>query len=264
MIAAWPRRDEGWCRHRVVAAAAAVALASLSKETWVATPALVAALELGQRRVTPRRALPATALATAAVLVYVPLYFALFPGDKGYYRISLAPLAKLPHEFAAFLHLEGLLPVGFTFTWRGALAIAVVAGLTAFGLKKSRAATTVGLALLIAPTIPTLLVPYLPTRYTSIPYAGFLLLAAAAIEVGLRGAPARWRPAAVAGVGGAGRRGLSLRAPSLCTPTSATTPVSRPRTGDSYAKLPPSRPPSLSTGRSWSCAARTTTPPGTS
>jgi hypothetical protein len=85
MIAAWQRRDEGWGRHRVVAAAAAIAFASLSKETWVATPALVAALELGQRRVQARRELLATALATAAVLVYVALYVALFPGDKGYY-----------------------------------------------------------------------------------------------------------------------------------------------------------------------------------
>ncbi len=201
MIAAWPRRDEGWSRHRVVAAAAAIALASLSKETWVATPALVVALELGQRRVAPRRALPATALATAAVVVYVALYFALFPGDKGYYRISLAPLAKMPHEFAAFLHFEELLPVGFTFTWRGALAIVVVAGLAALGLRASRAATTVGLVLLVVPTIPTLLVPYLPTRYTAIPYAGFLLLAAAAAEAAIRGARPRVRPAAVAGVG---------------------------------------------------------------
>ncbi len=212
MIAAWPRRDESWSRDRIVAAVAAVAFASLSKETWVATPALVAALELGQRRATLRRALPATALATAAVLVYVALYFALFPGDKDYYRFSLAPLAKVPHEFAAFLHLEGLLPAGFTLTWRGALAVAAVAGLAAFGLEKSRAATTVGLALLIAPTIPTLLVPYLPTRYTSIPYAGFLLLAAAAVEVGLRGAPARWRPAAVAGVAALAAAGFAAGA----------------------------------------------------
>ena len=137
---------------------------------------------------------------TAGVLAYVAIYFARFPGDKAYYQMSLAPLAKVPHEFAAFLHLETLVPVAFTFTWRGALAIAVVAGLAALGLRTSRAATTVGLVLLVAPTIPTLLVPYLPTRYTAIPYAGFLLLAAAAVEVVLRDVPRRWRPAAVAGV----------------------------------------------------------------
>jgi hypothetical protein len=36
--------------------------------------------------------------------------------------------------------------------------------------------------LLLAPCLPTLLVPYLPPRYTAIPYAGFLVLAAAAVQ----------------------------------------------------------------------------------
>ena len=199
-IAAWPRHGERWSRRRLAVVAATVALAALCKETWVVTPALVAALELGQRRVALRRAVPAVALTTAAVLVYLALYFTFFPGDKSYYRSSLAPLAKVPHEFAAFLQLEGLLPVAFTVTWKGAAAVAVVAGLAFLGLRAARAGTLVGLTLLVAPTVPTLLVPYLPTRYTAIPYAGFLLLAAAAFEAGVRGAPARWRAAASASV----------------------------------------------------------------
>jgi hypothetical protein len=199
-VALWPRQAEAWGWRRRTAVVAAVTLAALSKETWVVTPALVAGLEIGQRRVNLRRALPAIALVTAGVAVYVAGYFSLFPGDKSYYQMSSAALAKVPYEFAAFLHLEDLVPVAFTLTWKGALAVAVVAGMVAIGWRTMRAATTVGLVLLVAPTIPTLLVPYLPTRYTAIPYAGFLLLAAAAVQVGLQETPLRWRPAAVAGV----------------------------------------------------------------
>ncbi len=199
LVLAWPRAGERWGRGRVAVAVAAVALAALSKETWIVTPALVAALELAHRRVALRRALPATVAVAASAAAYAAVYFAAFPGDKGYYAVSLAPLAKIPHELAAFLYFEGLLPLGFALTWRGALALALVAALAVLGLRYARAAAAVGLALLVAPTLPTLLVPYLPTRYTTIPYAGFLLLAAAAAEAGVLRAPRRWRVPAVAG-----------------------------------------------------------------
>ena len=198
-IAVWPGRNETWTRRRAAVAAAAVVLAALCKETWVVTPALVAALELGRRRVGVRRALPAVVLATAGVAAYVAVYFAKFPGDKAYYQMSLAPLAKAPHELAAFLYLEGLLPIGFTFTWMGALGTVVVAAIALLSWRAATAVTAIGLVMLVAPTVPTLFVPYLPVRYTTIPYAGFLLLAAAAVEVGLRRSPPRLRGAATAG-----------------------------------------------------------------
>jgi len=199
IVVAWPRSGERWSPGRAAVAAAAVALAALSKETWVATPVLIAALELGQRGVPARRAVPATALAAGAAAAYAALYFVIFPGGKGYYRVALAPLAKVPHQLAAFLYFEELRPLAFTFTWTGAVALAAVAATALLGIRHARAPSAVGLALLVAPTIPTLLVPYLPTRYTTIPYAGFLLLAGAVAEVGLLRAPRRLRLPAAAG-----------------------------------------------------------------
>ena len=57
-VVVWPRRGEAWGWRRGAATAVAIALAALSKETWVVTPALVAGLELGQRRVSVRRPSP--------------------------------------------------------------------------------------------------------------------------------------------------------------------------------------------------------------
>ena len=198
MVAGWPKPTERWSRWRVAMITSAVVFAALSKETWVVTPALIAALELVQHRSGRRAALP-IALAAAAALVYVAVYFVVFPGDKAYYQLSLAPLAKVPHELAAFLHLEGLVPLAFTFTRAGAVAMAMIIGLAILGFRWQPQAAAVGVALLIAPTLPTLLVPYLPTRYTAVPYAGFLLLAAAVAQGGVREVTPRRRPIAVAG-----------------------------------------------------------------
>jgi hypothetical protein len=197
----WPRAEQRWSHGRIAGAVACTLVAACSKETWVVTPALVFVYDLAIRRTRPRAALRPALLFAGPALAFTVARFAFFPTLRGYFSFSPSVLAKVPHEFAAFLHFEELLPVGFTFTWRGALAIVVVAGLAALGLRASRAATTVGLVLLVVPTIPTLLVPYLPTRYTAIPYAGFLLLAAAAAEAAIRGARPRVRPAAVACVG---------------------------------------------------------------
>ena len=202
LIVVWPRQGESWSRRRALGVVGAVVAAALSKETWVVTPALVAALELGQHRAGPRQAARSVAAASAAVLAYVAVYFSVFPGDKSYYRASLALLAKVPNQLAAFLNLEGLVPVLFPFTWRGALALVVTAGIVALAVRKAPAAAAVGTVLLFAPTVPTLLVPYMPTRYTSIPYGGFVLLAAALVEAGVAGTPRRWRWAiATAGAG---------------------------------------------------------------
>ena len=54
--------------------------------------------------------------------------------------------------------------------------------------------TWVALFLLVVPTMPTLLVSYMPQRYLTIPYAGFLLLVALWVG-GLADRIPRWRPA---------------------------------------------------------------------
>jgi hypothetical protein len=176
----WPGEGQPWSRRGVVAAATATVCAALSKETWVVTPALVLGLELGLRRRTMRDAVRPVAVFVALSVAYVAAYFVAFPTSKGYFDWSFAPLAKLPHQLAAFLSFEPLVPLQFPITWRGAVATAIVGVILAATLRQRAPAAALGCALLIAPTVPTLLVPYLPTRYTAIPYAGFLLVLAAA------------------------------------------------------------------------------------
>ncbi len=199
LVLAWPR-DGVWTRGRVFFAGLCTLFAAASKETWVMTPALVVAMEAawGRRRLADwiRRAAPFVAAAT----VYTAAYFLAFPGGKGYYTTDLRVLAKLPHQLAAFLHLEQLMPLSFPLDWKGVLATVVVAAVAVAAWRRGWAAGVVGGALLLLPMVPTLLVPYLPTRYTAIPYAGFLLMAAAAVAAVRSAAPAPRLIAVTAGL----------------------------------------------------------------
>jgi hypothetical protein len=190
---AWPRTGGAWTRRRVAAAAAAAVLAAACKETWVMTFALAAALAAGVRRA-PLRAMARSALPFAAgAAVYGTAYFLAFPSDKGYFDVSLQPLAKLPHMLASFLALESLTPAGFVVSWRGALATAATLAMIAAAWRRRSPAGLFGAALLLAPLAPTLLVPYLPSRYVTIPFAGFVLLAAATLAEATAEWPARRR-----------------------------------------------------------------------
>lgn len=200
----WPGPGERWSRRRVAGAAACTVLAACSKETWVVTPAIAFACEVAFRRTPLRAALRPALIFAGPAVVFTALRFLLFPTFRGYFSLQPSVFAKVPHELAAFLHLEELVPLAFPFTWKGALAVAVMAGLAALGWRHAAAPTAFGLALLVAPTLPTLLVPYLPTRYTTVPYAGFLLLAAGLLEAGVRGTPSRRRPFAAAGAAALG------------------------------------------------------------
>lgn len=197
MIAAWPR--EVWTPGRAAVIAGLTAAALLSKETWVVTPALVWVLEVVVRRC-PTRVAARTAFPFAlAAGAYVVAYFLAFPGDKGYFQLEFETLAKVPHQMAAFLHLEDPVPLQFPLSWRTAIAAAAVAGLGTLAVRWRAPAGVVGLGLLLVPSLPTLFVPYLPGRYNSVPYLGFLLLVAGVTSVrpGRRGGQ-RWRQAAVA------------------------------------------------------------------
>jgi len=179
LVLAWPARGGRWTRGRLAAAVAATLLAAASKESWVVTPALAVALEAarGERR-TVRWIRAAVPFAAAAAL-YTAVYFMAFPGGKGYFSSDPAVLAKVPHELAAFLNLEPFTPVAFPLTWQGLFAVAFVVGLAVGAWRRRLGAGVVGSAFLLFPALPTLFVPYLPTRYTAIPYAGFLMLVAA-------------------------------------------------------------------------------------
>ena len=202
MILAWPARQQTWSRWRAAAVCGAILFAAASKETWVVTPGLVLVLELAVHGSRPRRALLVTAASAGAAAVYLGLHLLLLPGGRDYFAASPAALAKVPHELAAFFELETLVPIAFRLSLMGILAAAATAVAVAAGLRLRLPGAAVGTALLLLPTVPTLLVPYLPTRYTAIPYAGFLLLLCTLAGEGLRRMDGRrrWLAAAPATV----------------------------------------------------------------
>ena len=199
VIATWPRSGETWRRGRLGLAVLAVLASAAAKESWVVTPALVAALEV-ERRGSIRDALRAVGAVTTAVVAYVALYFAAFPTSKSYYELGPHVAAKIPQQLAAFLYLDEPMPFELSLTWAGMLATAVVIGMIASCRRWRVDGMWVASALLVLPTLPTLAVPYMPQRYLAIPYAGFLLLAALWLRAAGDRAP-RWRTLIKAGAG---------------------------------------------------------------
>jgi hypothetical protein len=190
LVAAWPRRGERWTRPRLGLAILAVIAAAAAKETWVVTPALVAALEVDRRR-SIRDALPTVAAVTVAAAAYVAAYFVAFPTSKSYYEFGPHVVAKIPQQLAAFLYLDEPMPFALTLSWAGVLAVVVCVALVASAIRWRIRGAWVAIALLVLPTLPTLPVPYMPQRYLAIPYAGFLLLVALWVDTLRRRTP-RW------------------------------------------------------------------------
>lgn len=177
LASAWPRGDERWHVWRLALVVTMVMGAAFSKESWIVTPALAAALEYERRR-SFRAALIPAALVGAAAAFYLVLYFIAFPGSKSYFELGSHIIAKIPSQMAAFFYLEESAPVGPSLTWAGAVATVVVIMIVAACLRWRVRGTLVALCVMVLPTLPTILVPYMPQRYLAIPYAGFLLLIA--------------------------------------------------------------------------------------
>jgi len=130
-----------------------------------------------------------------AVAIYVTVYFLSFPaGSKSYYELGTHVLAKIPTQLAAFLYLKEPMPFVLELSWQGVFALIAVAAVAGACLRWRVAGTWTALALYGLPTLPTLLVPYMPQRYLAIPYAGFLLLTALFISALVERTP-RWRGA---------------------------------------------------------------------
>jgi hypothetical protein len=199
LVLVWPGSGERWSRGKIGAVLAGAALAMVSKETWVVTPALVAALELWHRDRGLVGAVRGAVPWCAAVGVYALVHVLVLPG-RSYFAITPETLAKVPHQLAAFLALEQLAPLDFSFSWTGALALAVVVAVGVVAVRWRIRSASVGLVLLAAPVLPTLFIPYLPTRYTAIPYAGFLLLAAGVAGAWILRLQPRWQHAARSGL----------------------------------------------------------------
>jgi hypothetical protein len=177
LIAMWPRPGVSWSRGRVALVAVAILAAAAAKETWVVTPALVAALEFDRRRSLRAIVRPVALVGITAVL-YVVLYAVAFPTTKSYFELGSHVFARIPQQLAVFLYLSELRPYVLAVTWEGLFALAAVGLMAAACLRWRVSGTLVALSLIVLPTLPTLLVSFMPQRYLAIPYAGFLLLVA--------------------------------------------------------------------------------------
>ncbi len=188
LVIVWPSGDGGerWGRRRLGAALAVVGALVLTKESWVVTPLLVLVLAMVQQKLRFRQALRPALLVAVPAVIYVAVRFLFIPSTGGYFEYSPAPLLKVPHMLAAFLWLEELRPLAFEATFTGFFALAVVLALAITGLRRRNPVMVVGATLVFVPLLPVLLVPYLPQRYTAVPWAGFLLLTTglAALETG--------------------------------------------------------------------------------
>ena len=204
LVATWPRQEEAWSSSRLAVAGAALIVGILTKETWIVTVGLVLALELVQHGVGMRRALVSALPVAAFTALYLTLHLVLLPSGESYFTWSLAPLAKIPQEMGAFLYLEPFAPLASRASPLGALGCVIVAAIAVLVWKHDRVAGTVGTALLVLPQLPTLFVPYLPTRYTSIPDIGFLTLMVAGVQQLAAGLPRVFGRLAVAAGGALG------------------------------------------------------------
>ncbi len=202
MVVLWPERGATFTPtgRAVVVTLALVSL--LTKEVAVVLPGLVLANELWISRhrlgEAIRRVLPA-AVVTA---VYLAAYFLLLPVDKGgYYGGGLAAAAKVPHALAAFLNLEVLQPQDFPFGPSELLATAVVAALAWLGWRRGNCLGPIGIGFVVLAFLPYLPVAFMTSRYTFIPYLGFLMVVAGAVEALVRDLAGRRRTVALAASG---------------------------------------------------------------
>ena len=210
LIIVWPRAGVSWSGGRVAVAVASVLAAAAAKETWVVTPALVAALEFDRRRSLREIVRPVALVAFAAAL-YVVIYVLAFPTSKSYYEFGSHVIARIPQQLAAFFYLVESRPYGLAAGWEGMVALVGVVLMAGACLRWRVRGTWVALSLLVLPTMPTLLVSYVPQRYLAIPYAGFLLLIALWVGAMVDRIP-RWRSAI---------RGLAVVAAMLVMVTGA-------------------------------------------
>ena len=196
----WPGPGQGWSRGRAAAHVGLVAFSAMCKESWVILPGLVLCFEVFLRRVPWRSAWRVTALAAAPALGYVLAYPFVFPGRESYYEPGAWAAARVPHLWACFSMLTELEP--YKPAWGGAewVGLAFCLGFAVLGWKRRSRLIGLGLGFFFCSVAPVLFIPYLPTRYTTVPLVGFLLVACGALAELVRAAPPARRAAALAGV----------------------------------------------------------------
>jgi hypothetical protein len=176
LVAHWP--EERWSPGRGAALAGAVLFSVFCKESWVVVPGLVVILELTIRRASLRTAAVTGCIAAAPVAVYLAAYVAVF-GDRfggSYTSGGLEAWLKVPHAWGAFWGLTRLVPMDFPFGVGEAAGVLVLVACVALAVGRTRdPLMTLGLTLFGLPFLPILAAPWLPPRYTTVPFAGFVL-----------------------------------------------------------------------------------------
>jgi hypothetical protein len=202
MALAWPGPGQRFGRRRLAAVAALGIVTAFTKETWVILPALTVLYDLVLAGVGPRRALARAAAPAAAVLAYLALYRLAGPlAASDWFRAGPAGAAKVPHVWAAFAAVTDLVAGDFPLGPAELGALAVMAGLGWLAWRRSSRLMALGFGLYLLPFLPILPVGWLSTRYTTVPYLGFLLVAAGAARELVGAARGTARNAARAAIG---------------------------------------------------------------
>jgi hypothetical protein len=173
----WPGPGESWRRGR---AAGAIALAAFTVgllESWVVLPGLALVFELGLRKTDPRSAVRRVAWTVIPVFAYVAAYFSHPPFKvASYYSVGIAGAAKIPHIWASLLDLTTLRPLQIGFGPPELLGLATLVAFAWIGFRRTSRVALLGFGFFLLPLLPLVPVPFLTTRYTTAPLAGFLMV----------------------------------------------------------------------------------------
>ncbi|HXV76923.1 MAG TPA: hypothetical protein VD788_11470, partial [Candidatus Polarisedimenticolaceae bacterium] len=193
IAAAWPGPTGSWSRGRL-AAVVGIALCSVfCKESWVILPGLVVGFELFIARRRPRRALRTAALLAIPAAAYVVAYPWLFPGRGGYYEAGSWVLAKLPHYWAGFMMLTTVESTRAAFGIAELAALGAIAGCAMIGWRQRSHLVGLGFVFFLCAMAPVLFIPFNPTRYTTAPLVGFVLVMTGTVDALCRWSPVRRR-----------------------------------------------------------------------
>jgi hypothetical protein len=183
----WPGPGESWRRGRAAGAIALAAFTAGLLESWVVLPGLAFVFELGLRRTDPRTAVRRVAWTLVPVIAYVAAYFSHPPFKvASYYSAGIAGAAKIPHIWASFFDLTTLRPMQIGFGAPELMGLITLVAFAWIGFRRKSRLALLGFGFFLLPLLPLVPVALVPTRYTTAPFAGFLMVVVG-VATGLAG-----------------------------------------------------------------------------
>ena len=188
----WPGPGERWRPGSAVGAILLAAFTVGLLESWVVLPGLAFAFEVALRETSLGTAARRVAWMLVPVSVYVAAYFSHPPFKvASYYSVGIAGAAKIPHIWASFLDLTTLRPMQIGFGTPELLGLTTLVGVAWIGLRRRLRVVLLGFGLFLLPLLPLIPVPFVPIRYTTAPFAGFLMVVVG-VGAGLAGDLGGW------------------------------------------------------------------------